>query len=351
MIDYESIIENLNPEKVCALLEAMEIPYQDKGGYLICKTACHNIDLEEASWKLYYYKNTHIFFCYSSCQAMSIFKFLKNFYETRQMDYDWYRDIYSVVLDCSNFNTDKDEFVIPIYKSVRDKYSAQKKNKELPEYSSGVLGCFVKQYPVEWLRDGISKEAMDKFNILYSISQNRIVIPHYDVKGRLVGIRGRALNPDECEMFGKYMPMKVEKTWYSHPLSLNLYGLYQNKENIKKRRICYLVESEKAVMQAESFSEPNCCVAVCGSNFNKYALNLLMRECAPAEIIICFDNEELPGEEEYFDKLWALCEKYKNYCNFSFVYDRQGLTKLKDSPTDHGEEIFKKLIDGRVRVK
>jgi hypothetical protein len=57
-----------------------------------------------------------------------------------------------------------------------------------------VLDVFVKKYPVEWLRDGITTAAMDKFNILYSISQNKIVIPHYSVEGELVGVRGRALN-------------------------------------------------------------------------------------------------------------------------------------------------------------
>ena len=76
-----------------------------------------------------------------------------------------------------------------------------------------------------------------------------------------------------------------------------------------------------------------------------------MKRCYPAEIVLCFDKEELPGEEKYFNKLWNICQKYKNYCNFSFVYDREGLLDLKESPTDRGEEIFMKLLDKRVKVK
>lgn len=45
-----------------------------------------------------------------------------------------------------------------------------------------------------------------------------------------------------------------------------------------------------------------------------------------------------------------MCKKYKNYANFSFIYDKKKLLKLKDSPTDRGEEIFKKLLKERVKV-
>lgn len=349
-MNYEELLENLDEDKIKQLLDKLDIPWQDKGSHLICKTACHNIDLDEASWKLYYYKNNKFFYCYSSCQGMSIFKFLKHYYETRQIEYDWYQDIYEVVRDCSNFKG-IGGFVVEKYKSLRDCYEIKRKEKQLPQYSSNVLDCFVKLYPQEWLDDGITEQAMDKFNISYSISQNKIIIPHYDIDGRLVGIRGRALNDWEIENVGKYTPIKIEQTWYKHPLSMNLYGLNITKDNIRAHSICFLFESEKAVMQMEGFQYPNCSAAVCGSNFNKYQLNILMKTCAPHEIILCFDKEELPGEDKYFNKLWNICQKYKNYCNFSFIYDREGLLDLKDSPTDKGEETFGKLLNKRVKVK
>jgi DNA primase len=171
------------------------------------------------------------------------------------------------------------------------------------------------------------------------------------VDGRLVGIRGRALNEWEIENVGKYMPIKLEQLWYKHPLSMNLYGLYENKAIIKKHKVVYVFESEKSVLQFESFDMPHCAVAVCGSQFNKYQLNILLKECAPNEIVVCFDKEEIDGETKYFDKLYALCKKYNQYCQFSFLYDRLGLLGMKDSPSDKGEEIFKKLLEKRVKVK
>ena len=350
-MDYKEIIDNLKIESVIELMKRLGADrYQDAGGHLIFPTICHNDNASEASMKLYFYKNYKQFVCYTECGTMSIFKFLKHYYETRDIDYDWVSDIYNVILDCSNFNPNIG-FVAPKYKSLRDKFGQERKEVVLPEYGRGALDTFIKRYPPEWTKDGISCEAMDKYDIRYSISQNKIIIPHLDVDGRLVGIRGRALNEWEVENVGKYMPVRLEQTWYKHPLSMNLYGLYQNKNNIKKSKICYVFESEKSVLQYESFAMPHCAVAVCGSQFNKYQLNILMKHCAPTEIVICFDSEEESGQTKYFDKLYALCSKYKNYCQFSFIYDREGLLDAKDSPSDKGEEVFKRLLERRVKVR
>lgn len=315
--------------------------------YLIFPTICHNHNANEASSKLYYYKNNHLFYCYTECDALNIFQFLKTYYKTRNIEYDWYQDILEVVKNCT-ISKDIHDFSIK-----REKYSDKYKKQQAPklvEYPSELLQIFEKRYPVEWLNDGITRAAMDKFNILYSISQNKIIIPHYDIKGRLIGIRGRALNDWEVEAGAKYMPVQIEGKWYKHPLSLNLYGLNKTRVNIKRTGIVYLFESEKSTLQLEGFNMLNCSAAVCGSNFNKYQLKLLMKYCRPKEIVICFDKEEEPGQDKYFNKLYSICEKYKNYCNFSFIYDRENLLDMKDSPTDKGEEVFRQLLKRRIKV-
>ena len=348
MIDYQSIIEELDDNKVMALLDSLNIPYENKNDYLLMPTVCHNANIEDASLKLYYYKNTHIFYCYTEDGAMSIFSFLKHYYEARDIAYDWFTDIYELVRGCSYFSEENKH--PNTYRSIRDDYTQKKERRELPSYPEGVIESFIKYYPFEWLKDGITKEAMDKFNIRFSPSQNKIIIPHYDVNNRLIGIRGRALNEEDIENWGKYMPVQIEGKWYSHPLSLNLYGLNKTKENIKTTGIAYLFEAEKSVLQMESFSIPNCAAAVCGSKLNKYALDILVRTCHPQEIVICFDKEELPHEDKYFNHLYELCKKYQAYSNFSFIYDKENLLNLKDSPTDKGEEVFLKLLKKRVKV-
>ena len=350
-MDYKQIIDNLDINSIVELMKKLGADrYEEKEKFFIFPTICHNINSAEASMKLYLYKDTKLFVCYTEDGNMSIFKFLKTYYETRQIEYDWFEDIYNVVLNCGNFRP-KEGFDTIQYQSLKDRYRIKKKQVELEKYPSGILDIFMKNYPVEWLNDGISRRAMDKYNIKYSVSQNKIIIPHYDINNNLIGIRGRALNEWEIENIGKYMPIQIEKKWYTHPLSLNLYGLNHTKENIKKYGICYIGEAEKFCLQSESFSFPNCSCAVCGSQFNKYQLDILMKNCKPKEIVICFDKEEKDKEDKYFFKLYNLCKKYINYCKMSFIYDTENLLKLKESPTDCGENVFKKLLEKRIIVK
>ncbi len=348
MIDYESIVKGLTPDGVENLLRQLGGEVQRKDNCLICTTICHNA--YEGSPKLYYYFDTHLFVCYSECGNMSIFSFLKHYYDTRNILYDWHNDILLPALNCSTYTAAERSSLIQPYVSEKDKYKPQKP-KELKIYDKRVLDVFTKFYPPEWLNDGITKETMDKFDIRYSISQNKIIIPHYNINGELVGIRGRALNPWEVENVGKYMPVQVEGIWYSHPLSLNPYGLYQNKQKIKRDHICYIYEGEKSVLQQESFNMSNCSVAVCGSHLNKWTMREIIKIGRPDEVVLCFDNEEKPGEDIYFNKLYTMCKKYSKLTNFSFIYDRDGLTEPKDSPTDKGEEIFRELLRRRVKVQ
>ena len=349
MIDYEQIVKDLKDEEVIRLMYELGADrHEETDNYIIFPTICHNENATEASMKLYYYKDTHLLYCYTEDGPMSIYKFLENYYKTRNIEYNWGQDILKVVFQCSAATelTTKET----IFKqSLKDKYR-KRQSIQLAAYSPNVLESFVKQYPIEWLEDNISAGAMDKYNIRYSISQNKIIIPHYDINNRLVGIRGRALNESEIA-YAKYAPVKIEDIVYKHKLSLNLYGLNHNWKNIKELGICYIAESEKAVLQSELFGEKNCTVAICGSSLNIYQIKLLMQHCQPKEIVLCLDKEELPGEDKYFYKLWDMCIKYKLYTNMSFIYDRENLLNLKDSPFDRGRNIFNKLLEKRVKVK
>ena len=349
MIRYEEIIEELDDNKVKDMLDKLNIPYDDKGAFMVMPTVCHHAEVDDASWKLYYYKNTHIFNCYTEDGAMSIFTFLKKYYEARDYEYDWYTDIYQLILGCSYFS--EDESNNTGYRSIKENYELKKNRQSLPAYPKKILESFVKYYPVEWLNDGISKEAMDKFDICFSPPENKIIIPHYDADGNLIGIRGRALNEWEIENVGKYMPVQIEGKWYSHPLSLNLYGLNMNKKNINDFGIALIFEAEKSVLQCESFSFKNCAVATCGNKLNKYVIDLLLRTVNVKDIVVCFDKEQTSKhDEEYFNKLYNMCSKYKYYANMSFIYDKDNLLNLKDSPSDRGEEIFKRLLRERIEV-
>ena len=323
--------------------------YENTDKYILFPTICHNLNASEASMKLYFYKDSKIFYCYTECGKMSIFSFLKHYYETKNYEYDWFQDIYSVVESCSIRKT-VEEFTYNTFEKKKEKYYYNNTISFI-NYPKGILDIFNKVYPIEWLKDNISKKAMDKYNILYSISQNKIIIPHYDINNNLIGIRGRALNLEEVETFGKYMPIKIENKWYSHKLSLNLYGLNLNKNNIINNGYVYLFESEKSVLQCESFFEDNCSVACCGSSISATQIQQLLNAGAE-EIIIAFDRQfEEVGDDEFKrlkTKLIRVRDRYKNFATISFIFDKNMITGYKDSPIDCGPQIFLQLFKERI---
>lgn len=322
-------------------------PQKETEEYIIYPTVCHNSSADKASAKLYYYKNSKHFYCYTECGSMSLSDFMEHYYQTRGIVYDWYKDIFLVLKQLS-WTMESTETADKYYS---DLYKYQPiTTKQLPIFSENVLASFSKHYPLEWLRENITKKSMDKYNILFSINQNKIVIPHYDVNGMLIGIRGRALDEEEIEKCGKYRPMVVEGVQYNHQLSQNLYGLHLNKKEINDMGYCVIFEGEKSVLQADSFGN-GLALACCGSSFNKFQLKLLLMTCPNLkEIIIGFDNEEEPHKDAYFIKLKAMCSKYTGYCKMSFIYDRNNLTPKKASPTDCGRDIYLELLHNRVRL-
>ena len=324
--------------------------YKEDEKSLQFPTICHNANIEDASFKLYYYKDTKLFHCYTECgDTFNVFELLIRYYRTRGIEKNFY-DVFSII--ANNFQDSEEGFEYFIYKKQEKK--EKRKLITLPEYNSSILNVFSKTYPPEWINEGITPATMDKFNILYSISQNKIIIPHYDINNRLVGIRGRALNPEDIAE-GKYRPVCIEGQMYNHPLSLNLYGLNFTKTDIDKTKTVVLFESEKSVMLMDSYFDINNSVAVCGSNFNKNQLLLLLHNCKVENIIIAFDKEyEKVATDEsrkYFDKLRMIGQKYSQYCNFYYLADTEGLLSKKDSPIDKGPEVFSRLLSKKVQIR
>lgn len=354
MVDYKTLVNNIRPELVVEMMKNLGVTrYIERDNFIVFPTVCHNVDPEEASLKLYFYKNSKQFVCYTHDGAMTIFKFLQKFFEVRGISFDWYGDIVRRVIACAGGDPTND-IVLPNTvprTRLKERYGTKKNVKELKIYPEYVLGVFTKLYPPEWIEDNISQSVMDKYEILFSISQNKIIIPHRNSTGALVGIRGRALDKWEAENVGKYMPVQIEETWYSHPLGLNLYGLNYNKDNIRRAGIAYVFEGEKSLMQLETAGLPALGVAVCGSSFNKFQMDLLMKNARPREVVLCFDKEEKKGETEYYNKLHRMMSRYKNLAKVSFIYDRNDLLNMKESPIDRGAEVFRELLKRRITIK
>lgn len=353
MIDLKKIQENLTPARVIELVTNLgSDTYIEKEEYIQFKTICHNENPEDASLKLYYYKKNKKFHCYTDCgDNFNIFELFKRRYELLGIKYNFYKDIVLVI--AGDYQPDKQEGFYNIYNSDFNKFNTNNSDIDIPKLNPSILNpfCFYPTY--EWLKDGISEKSMRLFGIKYSIDQNKIIIPHYDNEGYLIGVRGRALNEEDLEL-GKYMPVQIEGKMYAHPLSYNLYGLNFIKENIRKRKMAIIVEAEKSVLQYDTMfgHNNNICVAACGSNISNYQIEILLK-LGVERILIAFDKEgeNYKEREKYYNKLKNICERYKLRCNMGFIFDQKNLLSLKDSPTDKGKEIFMQLYKEAVWLK
>lgn len=229
------------------------------------------------------------------------------------------------------------------------KYSVQ-----LKEYDPIILDRF--NYNVQispWLNDNITQEALDAARIGFYPGGDQITIPHFDKDGRFIGLRGRTLVKEDAERFGKYRPLKINGTQYSHPLGMNLYNLNNSKNNIKLYGKAIVLEAEKSCLQYQSYFglENDITVACCGSNLSTYQVEMLLEEGAK-EIIIGFDRQfQNVGDDEHrklVANLKKIHSKYKNYATISFIFDRRKITDYKSSPTDHGRDIFLQLFKKRI---
>lgn len=353
-INLQELRESLTEQHIIDIVTKLGADrYEDKGNTLIFPTICHNPLDQDASMKLYYYKESHMFHCYTECsENFDIFDLIKRVKEINRENYNFYETVCAIA-DLVSYNI--------FSETTQDKYISNietlKENEEvtLKEYNNIVLKLFRFYQTVEWAREGITKNSMEKFNISYYDYRNKIVIPHYDIDGRLIGIRGRTLEPDEEKIYGKYMPLRVENTLYSHPLSFNLYGIYENKEDIRKYQTAIIFEGEKSVLKFNDLYDYNISVASCGSSLNYRQVELLVKDLGVKDIIIAYDKEfsNFASEEarNYYNKLQKICKKYTNYCNFYFLFDFKNLLELKDSPIDKGKEVFEKIMKDKVQVK
>ena len=351
MNNLTEIANNLSDERIIDLVSQLgSDEYKETQDAIIFKTICHNEDCTNASMKLYYYKQNKRFHCYTDCGCnFNIYELFKKRYELLGKEYNFYNDIVKPIIGNSQVKRLQEGFYTK-YESDFDKFNRAPPKIELKKLKPSILNKYIFYPTVEWTSDGISVEAMKHYNILYSIDENKIIIPHYDKDNNLVGVRGRALNDEDLKL-GKYMPVMINNEIMAHPLGYNLYGLNLVKDNIKRKHKAILCESEKAPLQFETMfgAENNICVSVCGSAISSYQIDLLVRAGAE-EIIIAFDKEgeTWKEKEQYFNKLKNFCKKYSAKVKMGFIWDSKDLLDLKDSPFDGGEDIFLELYKGVV---
>lgn len=189
-----------------------------------------------------------------------------------------------------------------------------------------ILGYYDRCVVAPFLSDGISADVQEEMQIGYDQLTNRITIPIRDVYGTLVGVKGRWFDTKVPEGINKYMYLERCNKGQI------LYGLYRAIPYIKRKRCCYVVESEKGVLQGMSMGINNI-VASGGWNMSDCQIEMLSRLCV--EIVLCFD-QDIPQ-----CKLEKLASRFIGDVTVSAMLDTLNILDEKESPTDNEEKFMR----------
>ncbi|MGL5623994.1 hypothetical protein, partial [Cetobacterium sp.] len=152
----------------------------------------------------------------------------------------------------------------------------------------------------------------------------------------------------------KYMPLVIGDFVCKYPTGSNLYGLNINRENIKRSKIMIIGESEKFVMQHNTFyPDQSVAVALNGSSLS-YEQIKYIKDLGVEEVVLALDKEfkDASEEKEYAEKIVnSIIKKLHPMFKVSIIWDKDNLIEYKDSPTDQGKEIYEKLYKNRVIYK
>lgn len=365
----DEIKENLSLDDIELILTEFNAEPIRKNGIIIAQTICHN-HTGEGSHKLYYYQNTGLFHCYTGCAepTFDIFELTRKVMSREHpkpredsewnlpeaIDYIARKFGYSpnAIVEENELSIKEDLTLFKNYDRIKN-IDIETQKIELKEYE----GYFLKNLPhprlIGWEQEGIKKEIMDSHNICYNPKSQGIVIPHYDINGRLIGIRERTLIQEQAENYGKYMPARISGKMYNHPLGFNLYNLNWSKDNISRMKKAFVFESEKSCLKYASYFGQNndLSVAICGSSFINYQAWLLI-QLGVEEIVVALDKQfQQPGDDEFnklIKNLKGIHKRFSKYTKISFMFDKSNLLGYKDAPIDKTPEIFLQLFKERI---
>ena len=319
-------------------------------------TICHNVD--GGKFNLAFNEEDKYFTCFSECgcsySLLSLVKKRRELLGEPCSTYCSMKWICEQVGIDFNFKEEVKEIKNNIYNwQGLFKYTNAHKNQENKIYSNSILSELDDCIYEPWVKEGITTEIQEKYQIKWYNRNQQIVIPVRNVNGDLVGTHCRNTNPELVNDGLKYIPLKMlNGNEYKFQMGLELFGLNYNKINIEKFKSVILVESPKSVMQADSFDMSNICCGMIRMNFSIQKLKLILTFGVERYTIGLDKQYKEIGDNEH--KAWVkkinkIIDIIKPYAKeISVIWDKDNnLLDYCDSPTDKGNDIFMKLYKER----
>lgn len=360
MISFRELREQMSDEMIKSVLAQFNVePVEETDNEIIFPTCCHN--LEGGSAKLWYYKNSKLFHCFTECNStFDIFTLLQKMMKLRGQDITPLQAAtelceLNISFDSSRYKMDQSTLSsIRYMQELNDTYIPNIESNNFEKYDKAILRKYSFDYMglIPWMNEGISIDALQRFNIKYDSNRQAIIIPNFDYDGNLIGVRARYLKPEDIQK-GKYRPIYDNGVLYNHPTGRTFYGIYENHSNITRKGIAVIFESEKSVLLYNTIygNDNGIALATLGQNITKDHIQYLLK-MGVRHVILAYDSDY-----EDYDQLKEVKEKYikkgkilNQFFNVSILIDFDFDLPYKSSPIDGGKEIFEKILKNRVII-
>jgi len=362
MVDFKALREELTDESIKNILLQYNVePVAEDDKHIIFPTCCHEHEPGETpSPKLWYYKDTKLFHCFTKCDdTFDIFTLLQKMHKIRGNPITVFEAASICGLDSTEAPqatpVDKENLEeIRFMQSMNNAIVVNPDKLTFKTYDKSVLRSFHFDYIglSPWLEEGIGVEALQKFNIGYDKQRDAIIIPNFDIHGNLIGVRARFFKPEDIKK-GKYRPLYWNHTLYNHPTGRTFYGIYENHKAIERKKMAVIFEGEKSVLKYGTIygNDQNIALATLGQNITSDHIAFL-RQMGVRTVILAYDTdyEDYKQQKEVEKKYREKASILSPYFNMSYLIDYDFLLPYKSSPIDGGKEIFETILSDRRPV-
>ena len=359
-IDVKKLKKSLSLAHHKQIMQALGIPaYSENKEQIIYFSGDKNKDALKGSPKLYFYKDSQIYFGYTSSRSYDIISLVQTRLALLKQPCS-FLDACQFILDTTNISPDsisraKKEGHVYDWSNLERFIRVRKYGNQLSEYNRNIIDTLPPLYPQAWIDEGISEETMDKYQIRYYERCNQTVIPCFDDEARLVGVRVRNWDKDRVEQ-AKYMPLvTLDGQCYKFNTNQVFYGINYNKPEIERTGKVIIVESEKAVMKLDTYmGRHNIALGMYGSNLGIQRRNQLLK-MGVNTVSYVVDNDFIGQDDEFFEqwreKIQHFIKLWDGFCRVEIVWDNLGLLGPKENATDRTKEVWEQLWENREIIE
>ena len=359
-IDVKKLKKSLSLAHHKQIMQALGIPaYSENKEQIIYFSGDKNKDALKGSPKLYFYKDSQIYFGYTSSRSYDIISLVQTRLSLLKQPCS-FLDACQFILDTTNISPDsisrvKKEGHVYDWSNLERFIRVRKYGNQLSEYNRNIIDTLPSLYPQAWIDEGISEETMEKYQIRYYERCNQTVIPCFDDEARLVGVRVRNWDKDRVEQ-AKYMPLvTLDGQCYKFNTNQVFYGINYNKPEIERTGKVIIVESEKAVMKLDTYmGRHNIALGMYGSNLGIQRRNQLLK-MGVNTVSYVVDNDFIGQDDAFFEqwreKIQHFIKLWDGFCRVEIVWDNLGLLGPKENATDRTKEVWEQLWENREIIE